>query len=99
MPDDAGPPDAPVAPDWRREVAARLRTLRESRIHAAEPTCDDEIVEELSQHLQDRYDELRRVDGLSDREAQAAALSELDARDEEPISAIAPLIIRYPGGT
>ena len=37
-----------------------------------------EIVDELSQHLQDRYDELRRG-GAAEREAALASLAELDA--------------------
>lgn len=39
-------------PDWAREVRARLRAVRLS------PTRESDIVDELTQHLQDRYDEL-----------------------------------------
>ena len=41
-------------PDWAREVRTRLASVRLS------PTREAEIVNELAQHLQDRYDELRR---------------------------------------
>lgn len=39
-------------PDWAREVRTRLASVRLS------PTREAEIVDELTQHLQDRYDEL-----------------------------------------
>ena len=38
--------------DWREDVRARLASLRLS------PTREAEIVDELSQHLDDRYREL-----------------------------------------
>jgi putative ABC transport system permease protein len=69
-------PDEPTADDWRQAILARL--------HAGEPTCDQEMVEEVSQHLQDRYDELRRVVGLSAADAFVAALAELDEETPAP---------------
>ena len=39
-------------PEWAREVRSRLSSLRLS------PTREREIVEELSQHLYDRWNEL-----------------------------------------
>ncbi len=39
-------------PDWAREVRARLSSLRLS------PTREAEIVDELSQHLDERWREL-----------------------------------------
>ncbi|HEX6132432.1 MAG TPA: ABC transporter permease [Longimicrobiales bacterium] len=60
-------------PEWKREIGRRLRTagLRGSEAN---------IVEELSQHLDDRYAELR-ASGLGEEEARAAALEELDEED------------------
>src|SRR3990172_9430014 len=58
--------------DWRAEVRSRLRSGK------LDPRGEAEIVEELAQHLEDRYREL-----LSGRrpaaEAEAAVLGELDA--------------------
>jgi hypothetical protein len=48
-------------PDWPQHVRPRLASLRLS------PTRENEIVEELSQHLDDRYREL--IAGGSDRRA------------------------------
>jgi len=57
-------------PDWTRELLARLAELRIS------PAREAEIVEELSQHLNDRYEELRAA-GSSDADARRLALDEL----------------------
>ena len=54
-------------PEWAAEVRARLASLRLA------PTREAEIVEELSQHLDDRYHELI-AGGASPDEAQRAAL-------------------------
>jgi predicted permease len=56
-------------PDWAREVRARLSPLRLS------PTREAEIVDELSQHLEDRWKELL-AGGASPEEATRAALAE-----------------------
>ena len=56
--------------DWRAEVSRRLE-------QQLDPRGEAEIVEELAQHLDDRYRELR-AQGLSDVAAEAAVLSELD---------------------
>ena len=61
-------------PDWTSAIARRLATLRLA------PAREREIVDELSQHLQDRYDELT-AGGMPDAEARLAALSDLDATD------------------
>src|SRR4029077_21217399 len=61
-------------PDWKAEVKARLAGLSLS------PPRELEIIEELSQHLQDRYEqELSR--GATEEEAQRAVLANLDAPD------------------
>ena len=40
-------------PDWKQEIRQRLASLK------LDPTREAEIVEELNQHLKDRYTELR----------------------------------------
>src|SRR5262245_17312916 len=63
-------------PEWKREIIERLAVLK------LEPTREAEIVEELSQHLDDRYAEsLAR--GAPPEAAYRAALTEL--RDGESL--------------
>ena len=57
-------------PDWKAEIRHRLEKLR------LEPTRETEIVEELAQHLGDRYRDLRGG-GAADEEASRAVLAEL----------------------
>ena len=57
-------------PEWAEHVGPRLAGLRLS------PAREAEIVEELSQHLDQRYEELRRG-GAADAEARRLALAEL----------------------
>jgi predicted permease len=57
-------------PDWSRELHARLAELRLG------PAREAEIIDELSQHLDDRYEELR-ASGSSDADARRLALEEL----------------------
>jgi putative ABC transport system permease protein len=57
-------------PDWKQEIRGRLLHLRLA------PTREDEIVEELSQHLEDLYEEML-IEGRTSEEAQRAALDEL----------------------
>ncbi|MDP1572520.1 MAG: ABC transporter permease [Vicinamibacterales bacterium] len=65
-----GPPMAAPANDWASYVRPRLSSLRLS------PTRESEIIEELSQHLEERYEELRR-DGSGADEARRLAIEEL----------------------
>jgi putative ABC transport system permease protein len=58
-------------PEWNRELRRRLATLRLS------PTREAEIVEELSHHLDQRYEELRAA-GSSEADARRLATLELD---------------------
>jgi len=58
-------------PEWKEEIRSRLASLR------LEPGRESEIVEELSQHLEDRYSELCES-GLGESEAYRAALSEIN---------------------
>ncbi len=61
-------------PDWRHAIRRRLDGLH------LPPTREAELVEELSQHLEDRYNELRSG-GATDEVATRDALSELDEAD------------------
>lgn len=64
-------------PDWIDDLRRRLASLRLS------PERETEIVEELSQHLDDRYEELRAA-GVPDAGARRRALEEL--RDDEALA-------------
>ncbi|MFN2399927.1 MAG: permease prefix domain 1-containing protein [Gemmatimonadaceae bacterium] len=57
-------------PDWRAEIGRRLTHLGLATAREAE------IVEELSQHLDDRFEELS-LQGVPERDARDAALAEL----------------------
>ena len=70
-------------PEWSRHIRGRLAPLRLSAAREAE------IVEELSQHLDERYDELRR-DGPSDDDARRLAIGRAArARGARPLHAAA----------
>jgi len=58
-------------PDWRALVRARLATF------GLDPVDELDVVEELAQHVEDRYDHLRSQ-GWSDAEAAAMSQQELD---------------------
>src|SRR5882724_5545535 len=58
-------------PDWKTLILERLAPLR------MEPTAEADLAEELAQHLEDHYRELRSG-GASEAEAYRSALSELD---------------------
>jgi predicted permease len=57
-------------PEWKQEIRHRLAELK------LEPTREAEIVDELAQHLEDRYAELR-AGGEAKEAAYRAALAEL----------------------
>src|SRR5438477_13191772 len=61
-------------PDWKEEIRSRLSGLR------LQPTRESEIVEELSQHLEDRYEQALRG-GATREEAYRAASQELAESD------------------
>jgi putative ABC transport system permease protein len=61
-------------PSWTADIRERLAALRLA------PAREAEIVEELSQHLEQRYDELRR-EGAGDADARRLALAELREPD------------------
>jgi macrolide transport system ATP-binding/permease protein len=64
-------------PNWKQEIAKRLEGLR------LRPEREAEIVAEVANHLQDRYDELRG-EGVADEQALRDVLAELDATDLVP---------------
>jgi putative ABC transport system permease protein len=57
-------------PDWKEEIRRRLTDLK------LEPSREAEIIEELAQHLEDRYSELL-AGGATDEQASSAVLAEL----------------------
>jgi len=57
-------------PEWKEEIRERLADLKLA------PPRETEIVEELAQHLEDRYEELL-TDGATEEEAARAVLAEL----------------------
>ena len=61
-------------PDWKEVVRERLGSAK------LEPASEAAIVEELAQHLDDRYQELR-AKGIADEECTRRVLAELDDRD------------------
>jgi putative ABC transport system permease protein len=60
-------------PDWKAEIRQRLASLK------LKPTREAEIVEELAQHLDDRYRELL-ARGATDDQASRVALAELSGK-------------------
>jgi len=58
-------------PDWSREIKKHLAGLNLS------PNRETEIAEELAEHLEERYRELRSA-GMASNEAYASAITELD---------------------
>jgi hypothetical protein len=60
-------------PEWRVIIRKRLAGLE------LRPTDEIDIVEELAQHVEDRYADLRRA-GATDDEALGTSLEELDGQ-------------------
>jgi putative ABC transport system permease protein len=60
--------------DWAECIRARLAAVR------LDPSREAEIIEELSQHLDERYEELR-AGGATDAEARRLAIQELNEPD------------------
>src|SRR5262249_46753127 len=61
-------------PEWKKEIGERLAPLKLA------PTREAEIVEELAQHLEDRYAELLSG-GAAGEDAYKTALAELRERE------------------
>ena len=80
--------------EWKKEVEQRLAGLRLA------PAREAEIVEELAQHLVDRYQELE-ADGVGEAEARRMVLEEISEekllagqlRDVEELSRAAPVVL------
>src|SRR6202012_5629289 len=68
-------------PDWKMELRSRLAHLR------IEPARETAIIEELSQHLDDRYEDLL-ISGIREPEARQKVLEEL--KDSELLAAALP---------
>jgi predicted permease len=68
-------------PDWKQEISRRLAAQR------IEPTREAAIIEELSQHLEDRYEELLAT-GDSELDARERVIEDL--QDSELIAAALP---------
>ena len=75
-------------PEWKREIRQHLDALD------IDPAREAEVVEELAQHLDDRYAELRGR-GLDDPTARTAALAEL-SQDNRLGTELRPIIERVP---
>ena len=69
-------------PDWKQHIRPRLGLLRLS------PTRENEIIDELAQHLDDRWRELI-AGGASEDEAVRLALAQL--REDTLVRNLAPL--------
>ena len=72
-------------PDWKQEIQLRLERLQ------IDPGREAAIVEELSQHLEDRYEELL-IEGRNEIDARRIALDELS--DSEMLGASLPAGLR-----
>ena len=57
-------------PEWKQKIRQQIASLK------LDPTREAEIVEELAQHLEDHYQELR-IDSATEETAYRAALAEL----------------------
>src|SRR5258707_8024141 len=64
-------------PEWKHDIAKRLAGLH------LRPEREAEIVEEVSSHLQDRYDEMR-AQGSTHEQAFQDVIAELDVTDLVP---------------
>jgi hypothetical protein len=64
-------------PDWKRLIRARLAG------GGLAPMAEMDVVEELSQHVEDRYQQLC-ADGVAEAEAAVRSLCELDGEDLLP---------------
>ena len=61
-------------PDWKKEIQKPLADVKLA------PTREAKIIEELSQHLEDRYKELLRG-GATAEEAYRMAITELNDQE------------------
>ena len=71
--------------EWKEEISKRLANLN------LEPTREAEIVEELSQHLEDSYQELLYT-GISEAEARRLAGGPALPGDVVPLQEVQPAL-------
>ncbi|HVW05037.1 MAG TPA: hypothetical protein VHB78_08500 [Vicinamibacterales bacterium] len=64
-------------PEWKRLVRARIAG------GGLSPTAEMDVIEELTQHVEDRYRQLC-ADGVCEAEAEARSLAEIDGEDLMP---------------
>lgn len=64
-------------PDWKKEIERRLHRS------AKPPGVDESVIQEFTQHLEDRYAELL-ASGLDEAAARAEALKEIEAMEIAP---------------
>ncbi len=78
-------------PDWKPEIRRRLQNLK------LEPTREAEIVEELAQHLEDRYAELL-AGGATEDDASRTAFAELSESEllEQELRRVEPPVEEEP---
>jgi putative ABC transport system permease protein len=76
-------------PDWKEEIRKRLAGLK------LDPAREAEIVEELSQHLEDRYRELL-ADTATEEEASSEALAELSESLRQGLLGVERQVSREP---
>jgi putative ABC transport system permease protein len=74
-------------PDWSKEVRAAIARLN------MDPAREAELVEELSQHLTDRYNELR-CNGVDD--TAACRLLKAELNDDKLVAELSPLLSTSP---
>ena len=70
-------------PDWSKEIRAAIARLN------MDPAREAELVEELSQHLTDRYNELR---GNGDDDTEACRLLKAELNDGKLVAELSPLL-------
>ena len=74
-------------PDWSKEIRAAIARLN------MDPEQEASLVEELSQHLTDRYNELR---GKGVENAEACALLKAELNDSTLVAELKPLVSPFP---
>jgi putative ABC transport system permease protein len=74
-------------PDWSKEIRAAIARLN------MDPAREAELVEELAQHLTDRYDELR---SNGDDDTEACRLLKAELNDGKLVAELRPLLSTSP---
>jgi putative ABC transport system permease protein len=74
-------------PDWSKEIRAAIARLN------LDPPREADLVDELSQHLTDRYNELR---GNGDADTEACRLLKAELNDGKLVAELRPLLSTFP---